>query len=48
MDLLFAASTPWSWDAEKTFAILKQDLEDSRGMNKVSGLDVEAEAKGVE
>lgn len=25
MDLLFAASTPWSWDAEKTFARLKAE-----------------------
>lgn len=24
MDLLFAADTPWSWDAEKTFAMLKE------------------------
>lgn len=25
MDLLFAASTPWNWDAEKTFARLKAE-----------------------
>ena len=25
MDLLFAADTPWTWDAERTFAQLKAD-----------------------
>jgi hypothetical protein len=25
MDLLFAAKTPWTWDAEKTFACLKAE-----------------------
>jgi hypothetical protein len=25
MDLLFAAPTPWTWDAEKTFARLKAE-----------------------
>lgn len=25
MDLLFAAPTPWAWDAEKMFARLKQE-----------------------
>lgn len=25
MDLLFAAPTPWVWDAEKTFARLKEE-----------------------
>ena len=25
MDLLFAAPTPWNWDAEKTFARLKAE-----------------------
>lgn len=25
MDLLFAADTPWNWDAEKTFAQLKAE-----------------------
>lgn len=25
MDLLFAAKTPWAWDAEKTFAHLKAE-----------------------
>lgn len=24
MDLLFAASTPWVWDAERNFALLKE------------------------
>jgi hypothetical protein len=25
MDLLFAANTPWNWDAEKNFARLKEE-----------------------
>jgi hypothetical protein len=25
MDLLFAANTPWVWDAEKSFAKLKEE-----------------------
>jgi len=25
MDLLFAAKTPWNWDAEKRFAMLKEE-----------------------
>jgi hypothetical protein len=25
MDLLFAAKTPWNWDAEKRFATLKEE-----------------------
>jgi Sugar (and other) transporter len=25
MDLLFAADTPWNWDAERTFARLKEE-----------------------
>ena len=25
MDLLFAATTPWNWDAEKRFAMLKEE-----------------------
>lgn len=25
MDLLFAADTPWVWDAEKRFALLKEE-----------------------
>jgi hypothetical protein len=25
MDLLFAADTPWTWDAEKKFALLKAE-----------------------
>lgn len=28
MDLLFAADTPWAWDAEKTFARLKLENPD--------------------
>lgn len=28
MDLLFAADTPWTWDAEKTFERLKQENPD--------------------
>lgn len=28
MDLLFAADTPWNWDAERTFARLKEETPD--------------------
>lgn len=28
MDLLFAADTPWNWDAEETFARLKEENVD--------------------
>lgn len=28
MDLLFAADTPWNWDAEETFARLKEESVD--------------------
>lgn len=28
MDLLFAADTPWVWDAERNFARLKEDNPD--------------------
>lgn len=28
MDLLFAADTPWNWDAERNFAILKAENPD--------------------
>lgn len=28
MDLLFAADTPWNWDAEQTFARLKEEHGD--------------------
>lgn len=28
MDLLFAADTPWVWDAERTFARLKEENPD--------------------
>ena len=46
MDLLFAAPTPWSWDAEKTFAALKQEIENNGGLIKKSGLDIEAKGAG--
>lgn len=39
MDLLFAAPTPWNWDAERTFARLKAEnpgyLEASRKNSEV-------------
>lgn len=31
MDFLFAAPTPWAWDAEKTFARLKEEATQERG-----------------
>jgi hypothetical protein len=43
MNLLFAADTPWSWDAEKKFAELKDELHIG---NAVKGHGVDLEAKG--
>ena len=34
MNLLFAADTPWSWDAERTFAELKQEMDGVGGKAK--------------
>ncbi len=42
MDLLFAAPTPWSWDAEKTFARLKEEREQAGGVFKKADQDAEA------
>lgn len=33
MDLLFAADTPWNWDAEKNFKIL---MEERGGLSKAA------------
>ena len=43
MDLLFAADTPWTWDAENTFAQLKQENPDlvQGGERKNSVVDPE-------
>lgn len=38
MDLLFAAPTPWAWDAEKMFARLKQEEAGVEGTKAESGL----------
>lgn len=41
MDLLFAAPTPWAWDAEKTFARLKQEapgIEETKAENGLTEL----------
>ena len=38
MDLLFAAPTPWAWDAEKTFARLKQEVAGLEGKKAGNGL----------
>ena len=43
MNLLFASSTPWAWDAEKTFATLKAEIGETEGAKKHS-LDTEAKA----
>lgn len=44
MDLLFAADTPWVWDAEKMFAELKaQDAGLALHSNPV--IDVESKAQ---
>jgi hypothetical protein len=44
MDLLFAADTPWNWDAESTFARLKEENPDfiQAPDRKASLLDPEA------
>lgn len=42
MDLLFAAPTPWSWDAEKTFAALKEEREQAGAVFKKADQDAEA------
>ncbi|KAI0480898.1 general substrate transporter [Xylariaceae sp. FL0804] len=55
MDLLFAAPTPWVWDAEKTFARLKAEQPElvqaaHRGEHVVdpeSGIPEKAEGQGV-
>ncbi|KAJ3545317.1 hypothetical protein NM208_g2567 [Fusarium decemcellulare] len=36
MDLLFAAPTPWAWDAEKTFARLKEEMNGFGGGVKIT------------
>jgi hypothetical protein len=43
MDLLFAADTPWNWDAESTFARLKAENPDlvQGGSRKNSVVDPE-------
>lgn len=35
MDLLFAAKTPWNWDAEKTFRRLKEEHPELVNANRV-------------
>lgn len=35
MDLLFAAKTPWNWDAERTFRKLKQEHPELVNANRV-------------
>ncbi|EEU37319.1 uncharacterized protein NECHADRAFT_37236 [Fusarium vanettenii 77-13-4] len=46
MDLLFAAPTPWAWDAEKTFARLKEERDAAGEM--VKGKNSETPAVFVE
>jgi hypothetical protein len=43
MDLLFAAPTPWAWDAERTFAAMKEEVGGVRGLK---GHSSDVEAKG--
>ena len=35
MDLLFAADTPWVWDAERRFAELKAEQTENEGHTKL-------------
>ena len=44
MDLLFAAPTPWVWDAEKTFARLKAERPDLTEAAHAGKAVVDAEA----
>lgn len=44
MDLLFAAPTPWAWDAEKIFARLKQEDAGAERTKAESGLSEMAES----
>lgn len=43
MDLLFAAPTPWAWDAERTFAAIKEEAGVVGGLK---GHSSDVEAKG--
>ncbi|KAH7140958.1 general substrate transporter [Dactylonectria macrodidyma] len=47
MDLLFAASTPWAWDAERTFATLKEETGGIGGGVKERGDDIEAKGDSI-
>lgn len=47
MNLLFAADSPWNWEAEKNYAILKEENPElvqaaQRGKSISSGADIEA------
>lgn len=51
MNLLFAADSPWTWEAEKNYAILKEENPElvqaaQRGKSVSSGADVEAAMAG--
>lgn len=43
MDLLFAAPTPWAWDAEKTFARLKEEGHGATNAEKLKDQSSPAE-----
>ncbi|KAI1435164.1 general substrate transporter [Xylaria sp. CBS 124048] len=54
MDLLFASPSPWTWDAEKTFARLKEEREEERQQHQQplayrrSGKEESLVAAGIE
>ena len=52
MNLLFAADSPWNWEAEKNYAILKAENPDlvraaarGKSVSGASGVDVETEGE---
>lgn len=45
MNLLFASPTPWAWEAEKTFARLKHEMEIPGDLVKEANGDLEASAE---
>lgn len=44
MDMLFAADTPWVWDAEKTFARLQEQNPEMMQGGRRRSMDVEEKA----
>ncbi|KAH6867690.1 general substrate transporter [Thelonectria olida] len=47
MDLLFAAPTPWAWDAEKTFSTLKEETNGTGGGVEGDHIYIEAKSDSI-